>query len=426
MTSPNTLIRLDKAIQTSNLLRLFRLIKEGDKLMGYRIQLPILIGTALITLSMSLVGFAQVVAETPLETSETNTVLDKNPIGTARSASLSESLGAVADDLDALIFNPAGIGGSHQSKKIPFIRKLYFPHISLFANKDSLKLNQEFRREGAANDGAIGQALVDAHAGKRQYGRISSVVGLVFGRLIAVPYHDIQVAAVSQGNGSDLVDMRYRSQSGIGYGFSVMDTSETFALGYSGYIAQRSEIYGSFLYAEMIDKSARKQILKDNTTKSTATAHNVGMTWQLAKTASPKLTLVMRDIGNTNFKKNDETDPIVYKQDLNAGFSLGNAPGKSQYFTYMLEAGRLLDDEITIPKKLKTSMEWTYDGSGTYARLGAHAGYTFAGPSAGLSINIGIVSMTAGFYSVDIGTGNDKLTEGRYTGTFNVNVAEQF
>ena len=138
------------------------------------------------------------------------------------------------------------------------------------------------------------------------------------------------------------------------------------------------------------------------------------------------MTLVLRDVGNTVFKQKGGGDPTIYEQDLNAGFSLGNAPGKSYNFTYMIEAGRLLDDEVSLDKKLKTAVEWTYDGTGTYARLGAHAGYTFAGPSAGLSINIGIISMTAGIYSVDIGTGNDRLTEERYTGTFNVNVAEQF
>ena len=394
--------------------------------MGIIKQLSFSIGLTLSATCGSFVAFGQAADVTPLATSETNTVLDKNPIGTARSASMSESIASVADDLDALIFNPAGIGGQHHKKDPPFIRKLYFPSVSLFANKDSLELNKEFRSEGGAGDGAIGQALVDAYAGKRQYARVSSVVGLVFGRMIVIPYHDIQVAAVSQGGGSDLVDMRYRSQSGVGYGFSVLDASERFALGYSGYMAQRSEIYGSFLYADIIDKTARAQILKDNTVKSTASAHNIGISWQLAKTATPKLTLVMRDVGNTVFKRQDGGEPTIYEQDLNAGFSLGNTSGKSYYFTYMLEAGRLLDDEITLQKKLKTSVEWTYGATGTYARLGAHAGYTFAGPSAGLSINIGIVSMTAGLYSVDIGTGNDKLTEERYTGTLNVNVAEQF
>jgi hypothetical protein len=385
-----------------------------------------LIALMLIATNVSFVVYAQDAEETPLDTSETNTVLDKNPIGTARSASLSESLNSVADDLDAFIFNPSGIGGQHHKKALPLIRKLYFPHVSLFANKDSLELGRKFRSEGGASDGAIGKALVDAHAGKRQYGRVSSVVGLVFGRVIAVPFNDIQVAAVSQGNGSDLVDMRYRSQSGVGYGFSIYDETIGFSFGYSGYVAQRSEIYGSFLYGDIIDQSARKDILKDNTTKSSASAHNVGITWQMAKTASPKLSLVMRDIGNTVFKQKDDGEPAVYKQDLNAGFSLGNSPGKSYNFTYMLEAGRLLDDEVSIDKKLKTSVEWTYGNTGTYAAIGAHAGYTFAGPSAGLSFNIGIISMTAGFYSVDIGTGNDRLTEERYTGTLNVNVAEQF
>lgn len=191
-------------------------------------------------------------------------------------------------------------------------------------------------------------------------------------------------------------------------------------------MAQRSETYGSFLYGDIIDQSARKEILKDHTDKSSATAHNVGITWQIAKTASPKLSLVMRDVGDTVFEQKGEDDPTVYEQDLNAGFSLGTPPGKSYYLTYMLEAGHLLDDEVSFDKKLKTSVEWTYGATGTYARLGLHAGYALAGPSAGFSVNIGIISMTAGFYSVDVGSGNDRLTEERYTGTFNVNVAEPF
>lgn len=175
-----------------------------------------IVALTLVATHGSFEAYAQETEQTPLETSETNTVLDRHPVGTARSASMSESLGSVADDLDAFIFNPSGIGGQHHKKSTPLIRKLYFPHVSLFANKDSLEIGQEFRGK---SDGALIKALVDAHAGKRQYGRISSVVGLVFGRVIVVPFNDIQVAAVSQGNGSDLIDMRYRSQSGVGYGF---------------------------------------------------------------------------------------------------------------------------------------------------------------------------------------------------------------
>src|SRR5690606_38021286 len=118
------------------------------------------------------------------------------------------------------------------------------------------------------------------------------VLGLVFGRVIIAPFHDMQIAAVSQGNGSDLVDMRYRSQSGIAYGLSVEDSGGRLSFGYSGYMAQRSDIYGAFLYSDVIDTSARKSILKENTTKSTGRAHNAGMSWKLGKAASPTLHVV--------------------------------------------------------------------------------------------------------------------------------------
>lgn len=363
----------------------------------------------------------------PLAESATNTTLDKNPLGTTRSAGMSEALGAVADDLDALLFNPAGIGGKFHKKNPPALRKLYFPQVSIFANKNSLDLNTEFSSEGGADSSAIGSAIVDANAGKRQYARASSVVGVVIGRFIVVPYNDIQIAAVSQGESTNLVDMRYRSQSGVGFGFSAQDSSERFSLGYSGYIAQRSEIYGAFQYADIIDSAARKSLLKDNTVKSSARAHNLGFTWRMAKTAAPTLSVLVRDLGGTKFVPADSSnDEIVYKQDLTTGFSLGTQPGKPMMFTYMLEADRLADDEVSFEKKLKTSFEWTFAGTGSYARFALRGGYTFAGPSAGFSINLGIIGLEAGLYSVDVGKGNEKLTEHRYTGTLYVNVAEEF
>lgn len=366
-------------------------------------------------------------AEVPLEDSATNTSLDKNPIGTTRSAGMSETLGAVADDLDALLFNPAGIGGRFHKKNPPALRKLYFPQVSVFANKNSKDLNTEYGAEGGAGNSAIGSAIVDANAGKRQYARASSVVGVVVGRIIVVPYNDIQIASVSQGEGSNLVDMRYRSQSGVGFGFSAQDDSERFSLGYSGYVAQRSEIYGAFLYSDIIDVDARKTLLKENTIKSSARAHNVGFSWQMAKTAAPTLSVLVRDLGGTKFVPSDSrNEVVVYDQDLTTGFSLGTQPGKSMMFTYMLEASRLAEDEVSFEKKLKTSFEWTFAGTGSYARFALRGGYSFAGPSAGLSINFGIIGLEAGLYSVDVGTGNEKLTEQRYAGTLYVNVAEEF
>lgn len=363
---------------------------------------------------------------TPLADSETNTVLDENPLGTGRAAGMSGSVAAVADDLDALLYNPAGIGGRFQQKKAPMLRKLYFPQLSLFANKNTKDLRSDFSAQGGAADSTIGAAIVDAHAGKRQYGRISSVLGVVFGRFMVVPFNDVQISAVSQGDGSDLVDMRYRSQSGIGYGFSVQDTTETFSLGYSGYMAQRSEIYGAFLYSDIIDQDGRKQILKDHTTKSSGRAHNVGISWKLAKTASPTLSLVAHDVGNTTFTaKGEDKEDTIYKQNLTTGFSLAGAT-KSTVFTWMLEAGRLSDDEVAFDKKLRTSFEWSAGGSGSYAVVALRGGYSFAGPSAGVSLNLGIIAFDAGLYSVDVGTGNEKLTEQRYTGTVSVNVAEPF
>jgi hypothetical protein len=385
-----------------------------------------ILGLVFTSAAMAQTGTDTDAAASPLEDSETNTVLDDTPVGSARASGMSGSMTAVADDLDALLYNPAGIGGRMLKKGAPGLRKLYFPQLSVFANKNTRELRNDFTAQGGAASSTIGSAIVDAHAGKRQYGRVSSVLGFVLGRTIVVPFNDMQISAVSQGDGSDLVDMRYRNQSGIGYGFSVQDTSETFSLGYSGYMAQRSEIYGAFLYSEIIDQDARKQILKDSTVKSSGRAHNIGMSWKLAKTAAPTLSLVAHDVGDTRFtSKSEDQEDTVYKQNLTTGFSLATA-GKSTIFTWMLEAGRLNDDEVAFDKKVRTSFEWAIGGAGSYAAFALRGGYSFAGPSAGATVNLGIIGIDAGLYSVDVGTGNEKLTEQRYTGTLFVNVAEPF
>src|SRR5690606_35929437 len=114
--------------------------------------------------------------------------------------------------------------------KPPFIRKLWFPLVGAGANENSASLYKEFKAKGATSDSAVGQAVLDAESGKRQYARLGIASGGVFGRTLVLPFSDTQIAAVSKGDGT--IDTRYRSMSGLGFGFSAQDSAGRLSLGY--------------------------------------------------------------------------------------------------------------------------------------------------------------------------------------------------
>ncbi len=348
------------------------------------------------------------------------------PVQSTRAESMGGAIPTIADDRDALFENPAGIGGVHWGKqKAPLVRKLYFPYGSLSANQASTALLKDLRGKGGIDDSTVGKAIVDANAGDRQYARANTGLGLVFGRVIALPYYDAQVAATAKGAGTNLIDYRQVSTSGIAYGVSASDAAETIALGYSGFVSSRSELKGAFLYDDMINKTARTQLMKDNTTSSRAIGHNVGVTWRMGKAASPSLGLVLKNAGGTKYRVTKGTaETQTVKQDLTAAFSISPQFRKTGELNLSLAADRLMDSDVSFVKKYHVGTELLLGGIGSYATLGLRGGLNSAGPSGGISLNIGLIGLDAGVNAIDIGLGNDRATEHRVVGTVYVNVAD--
>lgn len=354
------------------------------------------------------------------------TTLSEDPLLSTRAAGMGGALTTTADDIDAAVMNPAGIGGFGWNKaKPPFLRKLYFPLASASLNQNSRDLNQEFHQEGGSGDAAVGKAIVDANAGKRQYARASTLAGLVGGRTLVAPFTDQQIAAVSRGQDSGLIDAHYRSLSGVAYGFSATDPQERLALGYSGFLVNRKDTVGTFDYLDVIDQQKRKTALAGETTKySSTTIHNVGFIWTIGKTAKPTLALAAKNLGNTVYKaKTEEASDLTVKQDVNLGFSVTPQLTHDISWTLVVEGGHLGDNDVAAVKKYRIGNEFLFDGLGSYALLGARAGFTDAGASGGLSLNLGLLVFEVAQESVDVGIAKDKVIERRVTGSVYVNVA---
>lgn len=382
-------------------------------------------GIAALVFGLAGTALAQDAAPDPAAAPEYLSVIDEDPIPSPRGAGMADALSTSSDDLDAAFHNPAGIGGLNVNKKNNnWVRKLYFPWVAVGVNKNSQNLYKEVKSEGGTNDSTIGKAIVDASAGERQYARANMTLGMVFGRTMIVPFNDIQVAAASQGGGSDLVDLRYASTSGVGYGFSAQDKEGKISLGYFGYAANRSETTGTFLYDDIIDSTQRKQIIADDTTKYSATGHNVGLIWKLGKAGSPTLGIAVKNAGDTKFKAKAGGEDKVLKENATVGFSVSPMLGKTSWWNFVLEAANLTDQDVTLLKKYRFGTEMVLGGFGSYATFGLRGGYSYAGGAGGLSLNLGLIGLEAGVYSVDVGAGNQRVPEQRGVASLYVNVAD--
>jgi hypothetical protein len=413
---------------------------------------------ALIITFFSSLAFSQTETSDSDPTVTEQTIIDSSPFTSARATAMGGAISTVADDLDATFANPAGIGGLGMGKrKMPWVRKLYFPAISGSANSNAKSLNKAFKEQGGAEDTDIGQSILDAAEGKRQYGRANVVAGTVLGRSIYVPFTDYQVATVSQGNG--LVDTHYRAMSGFGMGFSVQDPKGIFSLGYFGYTATVKDLKGILSYQEMIDTESRKEAFSNYTNSYSGAGHNVGFAWVLAKRGKPTLSFVAKDIQDTHLAStgdikdvaspsvvtsDDETeteetlaesttassefeieDEIVYRRNTTIGFSVSPQIGKSSHINWVLEATHLDEKDKALHKKMRTGLEYNIWGAtGSYAGVSLRAGYNSAGGSAGAYLNLGIINFEASSYAVDIGVDNKKVIERRMTGTVGINVGE--
>lgn len=354
---------------------------------------------------------------------EQRSVLSRSPWTSARGDAMGGALSTLADESDAPYYNPAGIGGL-QPKKRNFVRTLHFPFFGVGMNENSMGMYKDLW--GKTSDPELAQAVLDANAGKPQYGRVSFVPKLGLGRFLFVYNYDVQMAAVQPTSSSDLIDTHYRVSSGPGVGYSVTTPDEAFSIGAFVNWNTRKETHADIAWADMDDPNRRKSALSGDASTYSAMATNVGFIWKLAKIASPTLAVVARDAADTKYElKSGDGETYLEQQDLTIGFSLSPQLGKWGRLHWLIEGGRLSDDDVSLRKKFRTGLELTFGSRyGGDAALAIRAGYKDAGASYGLGLNIGLIRLEAAQYAEDIGVGNQRVIERRSVGIITINVAE--
>lgn len=357
-------------------------------------------------------------AQESSQTADAETVLDPSPFVSTRAASMGGALSTLADDMDAIYYNPAGLGRLGFSGKAdpgPFVRGFYFPYAGLSLNQKAGSVRNEFNSKNASKDAQAGAAVMDANAGDRQYARASVVpMGVLFGRAAIVPLLDSQIAAVPQGGDTGEVKLRYRSFSGLLVGTSVADNANRFSLGFSQVIGTIEETYGTFKYVDMVDVQQRKAILSENRKTYAAKGTNVGMTMRIPKSIVPTFSLVARNIGNTkNSASKNGDSPLIYEEDLTAGISISPPVGRIGRLNMIVEGGYLSQKEMSARKKVRGGMELLLGGSTSKSLAGIRAGGNDAGWSAGLHLNLDLIGVEIESHAVDVGINNNRLIERR-------------
>lgn len=351
-------------------------------------------------------------------------VLSRNFWTSARAEAMGGALSTLADESEAPYYNPAGIGGLQPMKKRNFIRTLHFPFFGVGMNENSLGMYNDLW--GKTSNPELAQAVLDANAGKPQYGRVSFVPKLGLGRLLVAYNYDVQMAAVQPTSSSDLIDTHYRVSSGPGVGYSVTNNDQSLSLGAFVNWNTRKETHADISWADMDNPNSRKSALSSDASTYAGMVSNVGFIWKLGKIASPTLAVVARNAADTKYElKAGSGESYVEQQDLTIGFSLAPQLGKWGRLHWLIEGGSLSDDDVSLRKKLRSGLELTLgERYGSDAAVALRAGWKDAGASYGLGFNIGLIRLEAAQYAEDIGVGNQRVIERRSVGIITINVAE--
>ena len=359
---------------------------------------------------------------------ESDTILDDAPFTTARANALGGALSTIAEDLDAIYYNPAGIGGlgfDSSPRKSPFTSTFVFPYAGVSMNQTADTIRKEFSAKGAQSDANAGAAIMDANAGKRQYLRATLMpMGFISGRIAFAPTIDHQIAAVPVPDNPGKVHMRYRTFSGTIIGSSVADYANRISLGVSQTIGTIQETDGAFDYLDFADVEKRKTVLGENRKTYTASTTNVGLTIRLPKKIAPTFAIVARNMGNTkNRATNPADEPLYFNEDLTAGASISPKLGKFGRLNVLVEASHLTQIHVPAIKKLHGGVELLVGGDTGHAPVGIRVGGNEAGISYGMHLNLELIGIEAESHAVNIGVNNNRVIERRTSFISYINIA---
>ncbi len=372
--------------------------------------------------------FILFMSSTLLAQTDSKLILDKDYFASMRSASMGGAVSPVVNGVEAVYYNPAGIGGIHLGTgKQPVLRQLNFPYISYSMGNKFSEIRDELLPSSVSDSSK--KEILNKYSGEKGYVRGSALFSLGLHRTMFVVSTDQQMAAYKN---SDIVDesssnlgsltYQYQKRNMGGFGFSFVDKKESFYLGF--FLAQHAieRSTGKFDYSQL---DQYQDLISQNQDTYKVNSVNVGTLWVFNKVSFPSLSIVVNDVGNTlHTPINDSTNKLQVDENVTIGFSVSPKMGSKSYLNIVLEAYNLGHIYTSASTKTRSAIEYNYNGFGNDAVFSIRSGVNSGGSSMGISLNLSLIKFEYAVQSISSGINNDRINETRKMWLFSTNVVE--
>ncbi|RZA15349.1 MAG: hypothetical protein EOP10_26530 [Proteobacteria bacterium] len=153
---------------------------------------------------------------------------------------------------------------------------------------------------------------------------------------------------------------------------------------------------------------------------------HIGSAYRFKHSLKPAISFVMQDLGTTRYSRKDKSlDPRLQKENALIGFSLSPKIQDWAMVNVTTEFANLTDSSVKFADKFRASTEFTMgERFGADAGFSARLGYTTAGMSYGLGMNLGILHAEIASLAEDIGIDDSKVIERKSVFNIGINIAD--
>jgi hypothetical protein len=305
---------------------------------------------------------------------------------------------AIAQDEDAIFYNPAGLAyGSGVFRKILFLS----PYAEMSQDTRNVIREIAVQKDDPTD-------TLRAHEGKVQHVAASNVSGIILRRVALAAFGATSNSALlfkdPDRGGFESIRASSISDVGIAMSLAAPIGSSHFLAGATGTYFQRSQ---GGLFANATDASKLENLKSSETLLMTGMGRSVNLGLMYRSEGRLKFSwgLTYLNIGNTTFSPNTPTDlppsdwPLTpIKQTFNLGTAIETGTQYSK-FRFLVDVQDLLNATSTVyVKRLHLGTELL-----VYNRVGFSAGLNQGYPAGGFFLDLYLFRFDVGFYTEEFG-----------------------
>ena len=317
---------------------------------------------------------------------------------------------SVADDEEAIFYNPAGLASGKGIYKRTVIAS---PHVEV-----SKSTRDIMRRIGLERDDAIDTAL--DQVGKPNHARYQNFTGLLLRRaaLGVIASGTVDVLASKSPDHGGLEEIQAATAQNAGLTFTLAEAffGDALQLGVTGKYLMRGEGY---LRAGTSDADAAKTKFDDASdfvALGEGGGIDAGLLWRLAGRTNPRIGLTVNDIGNTNIAPQEDTTlDLDLKQTVNFGISVepGTATSKLRLLADYRDALGTVQENALLRTHLGAELT-------VLDAIGITGGLSQGYPTAGFYVDLYFLRIDLGMYTEELSDYAGRRPDTRFVGRLRI------